>query len=84
MAGGQAANRSEDGRTGIKARVRSSEVRVVEQVEELRTELNADPFGDLEVPNADEPQPKGGAWPLADEAHQSSNRSLTVAALSVG
>jgi len=28
-------------------------------------------FGEALIPNTDEPQPKGGAWPLADEARRS-------------
>ena len=32
-------------------------------------------------PDADEPQPKGEAWPLADDARGSGNRLLTRAAL---
>ena len=47
LAGSQAANRSES--TRIKVRVRFPEVHVVEYVEELRTELEADSFAELEV-----------------------------------
>ena len=37
----------------------------------------------LPLPDADEPQSKGGAWPLADEARGSGNRLLTRAALNL-